>query len=402
MYLEIDFTKTFERLRSYCEIYNNLIRLKKPEQYRKLCLKSTHVETAKEIIRFYGAYLHKNKKYKLDEGRRFWITNTGIAKNKLQHRSTIFRHIAVLQECGIITNKIFHGSDCGIEVELNQKLLIYKNDLEQSRQWIQQELFNTASKSNIVATWNHNDSCNFLETVNVNQHGGNVHSLTKQQETFSKKQGSKVGEEDLQTSISTSWKQQETRALVAGDEPEFKAKINFYTLQAWKFSKSILYPNQEFTYEQHKLTQRYIGEYFSLIRKDQFANKAEKLFIQFCERVLLAKKYIDRNPSRFIPVPWTWFDKHFPNGFRGTLPWLRAVHKKRESLKRKHSNLTDLCNHYSIYLSEPSIACYKQIEKNLQEKGDSELVNLYYGCIENKRNYNAGYLHRYYREEGRA
>ena len=137
----------------------------------------------------------------------------------------------------------FYGSDCGIEVELNQKLLIYKNDLEQSRQWIQQELFNTASKSNIVATWNHNDSCNFLETVNVNQHGGNVHSLTKQQETFSKKQGSKVGEEDLQTSISTSWKQQETRALVAGDEPEFKAKINFYTVQAWKFSKLILYPN---------------------------------------------------------------------------------------------------------------------------------------------------------------
>jgi len=399
MYLEIDFTKTFERFRSYCEIYNNLLRIKKPEQYRKLSLKSTHVETAKEIARFYGAYLHKNKRYKLDESRRFWITNTGIAKNKLQHRSTIFRHIAVLQECGFITNKIFHGSDCGIEVELNPKLLIYKNDLEQSRQWIQQELFNSASKSNSVATWDNNDSSHFQETFNLNQHGGNVDSLEHQQETFGKKQGSKVEKGNFQEHIVTSWKQQETRVLVAGDVPELKVWINQYSEQAWQFSKSVLYPDKNFTNEENSLTLRYIREYFSLIRKESFASQSKKLFLQFCERVLLAKKYIDRNPSRFIPVPWTWFDKHFTKGFRGTLAWLKIVQEKRESLKRKYNNLTELCNHYSIYLTERSVCCYKQIEKKLLEKGDPPLLNLYYHCIADQRNFNTGFLHQYYNEK---
>ncbi|MFN8436028.1 MAG: hypothetical protein U0V72_00200 [Cytophagales bacterium] len=402
MYLEIDFTKTFERFRSYCEIYNNLLRINKPQQYRKLSIKSTHVETAKEIARFYGAYLHKNKKYKLDENRRFWITNTGIAKNKLQHRSTIFRHIAVLQECGIITNKIFHGSDCGIEVELNPKLLIYKNDLEQSRQWIQQELFNSASKSNSVATWDNNDSCHFQETFNLNQHGGNVDSLEHQQETFGKKQGSKVEKGNFQEYIGTSWKQQETLSTVAGDVPEFGIWINRYTEQAWAFSKSILYPNRDFTEEQNKLTKRYIREYFSLIRKEHFPGQSQKLFLQFCERVLLARKYLDRNPSRFIPVPWTWFDKHFANGFRGTLSWLKTVHEKRDNLKKKYQNLTELCNLYSIYLSEKSVACYKQIEKTLQQKEDPSLVHLYHHCIADKRNFNAGFLHQYYKQEGQA
>ncbi|MCU0336569.1 MAG: hypothetical protein MUF12_01800 [Sediminibacterium sp.] len=398
MYLEIDFTKTFERFRSFCEIYNNLLRINKPQQYKKLSIKSTHVETAKEIARFYGAYLHKNKKYKLDETRRFWITNTGVAKNKLQHRCTIYRHILVLEQCGIITNKIFHGSDCGIEVELNPKLLIFKNDLEQSSRWIQQELFKSSQKSDTVATCKDNDSCHFLETFNLNQQSGNVDSLQHQQETFGKKQGSKVEKGNFQEHIGISWKQQETHAPVAGDVPEFSEWITQYTQQAWAFAKSILYPEQNFTDEQNKLTQRYIREYFSLIKKEYFVSQSQKLFLQFCERVLLAKKYIDRNPSRFIPVPWTWFDKHFANGFRGTLAWLKTVQEKRESLKRKFQNLTELCNLYAVYLTEKSISCYKQIEKTLLEKRDPTLVNLYYHCVADRNNYQGGFLHQYYKE----
>jgi hypothetical protein len=101
-------------------------------------------------------------------------------------------------------------------------------------------------------------------------------------------------------------------------------------------------------------------------------------------------------------VPWTWFDKHFANGFRGTLSWLKTVHEKRDSLKRKYQNLTELCNLYSIYLTEKSVASYKQIEKKLLEKEDQSLVHLYHHCIADQRNFNAGFLHQYYNQQDTA
>ena len=409
MYLEVDFTKTFARLRAYSEIYNNHLRIESPEKFRKQSIKSTHIETAKEIVRFYGAYLYKNKNQKLDQSRRFWITNTGVAKNKLQHSTTIYRHIVFLLECGIVTNKIFHGSNYGIEVEINPELLVFKNNAQLSKQWILSELERTAPTLDTYNTsCKDNDPNHFQETNNLNSLCGKVNKsegFDFVPETKSQKQGSKVMGDNTRAVVKSGIPKQvmpETPALVAGDVPTFLPRINRYTDEAWEFAESVLYPKNTFTEQQVILSKLYIAEYFSLIRKDDFIAHSQKLFLHFCERILLAKKYVDKVPSRFIPVPWTWFDKHFAGGFKGTLAWLKIVHAKRKNLKHKYENLTELCGLYSSYLPETTITSYKRIEAELLEKNDKELLNIYYGCVADKRNYNPAYLHQYYREGGKV
>lgn len=405
MYLELDFTKSFHKLKELFEAYNQVLKVEKPYQYKKLSLKSTHLETMKEILRFYGAYLYRNKKYELPQDRRFWITNTGIAKNKLQHRSTIYRHILILQESGILTNKIFHGSDCGIEVEIHKYILIYKNTIQQSRQWIQQELLlidqNTKVNYDIVATCKDNDSGNFPETYNINKNCEKVQNKdfnTDHHETLSKKQGSKVFVWNYNETKETIEQKQETITPRAGSDATLIPAINQYTDRAWDFSKKILYPSQTFAANEITLTKTYISEYFSLISKAGFKNNVDRLFYELCERVLLARKYIDRSPSRFIPVPWTWFDKHFSGGFTGTLPWLKIAQEKRKHLKNQYQNLSELCRLYKSYSLSLSVASYKTTESKVKEIGDESLTKLYYGCVANKRNFNSNYLHEYYRK----
>jgi hypothetical protein len=194
MYPELNFAKPFSKLKELFRAYNKVVKDRHPQQYKKLSLKSTQIETMKEILRFYGAHLYKNKNRKLSPNRRFWITNTGIAKHKLQHRSTIYRDIIALQQAGVITNKIFHGSNCGVEIEINPYILIYKNTMEDNKQWIEKELVrleNEGAKSNhLIATSLDTNPRYFL--YNINKNSGNVESEKASHlspETFCQKQG---------------------------------------------------------------------------------------------------------------------------------------------------------------------------------------------------------------------
>lgn len=403
MYQEIDFTPTFNKLREVFILYNEKLKLIKPQQYRKLSLKSTHMETARELIRWYGAYLHKNKVKQLDPERRFWITNSGVAKKKLQNRCTIYRHILILQQSGVITNKIFHGSSCGVEIEINKGLLVYKKLKGDSIARIQAELFRCEAeqikqgdglKTDIVARLSNNDSRDPIETLNKNMKSGFVDNENKP-ETFDWKQGNKSSGTGNTQLIESGQVKQETR--VAGGDPAFSEFIDYFTHRAWGFAKSVLYKNKEFTMAQEEQTWKYIREYFSLIRHELFTRPfAERIFKDFCERILLAKKFVDKSPQRFIPFPWIYFDKHFEGGFAGTLRWLKAVKQKRERQKGYYSNLSFLVNQYQRFMHEPTLVNYRLGEKEIAKKKDLRLMEIYQNCVADRQNFSPAFLHTYY------
>ncbi len=402
MYLEIDFTQTFQKLREHFIAANLVLKVQRPREYRKLSLKSTHMETMKEIIRFYAAYLHKNKIYQLEESRRFWITNTAIAKYKLQHSTTIYRHIEVLIQAGIIQSKVFHGSNCGLEIELNRKVLAFKKQEESGRLWIQQELFKEETKKHqtengeeetILATCKDNDSGDLQETYNLNMSGEDV----EKQETKGQKQGSRAGqyfeEKGKRTEPDTS------HPGAAGNIPELAQYIDYYTSQAWQFARSVLYPKEQFSQKQEVLTLFYIRDYFALVKAESFTRShVDKLFHDFCQRILLARKYLDKSPERFIPVPWSYFDKHFESGFKGTMHWLKKVKEKRRQLKSYYGNLSDFSKHYRNYLTSPTLAGYRQAEAAIKKKADPKLLEIYYTCVGTPRKYSPEFLHQYYQQ----
>ena len=218
------------------------------------------------------------------------------------------------------------------------------------------------------------------------------------QETLGKKQGSKVIGIDYTKQSSNIKSRQETLKLgAAGDDPALLPWISMYTNKSWDFAQQILYPKHQFSDQQIHLSKQYIKDYFALISQSGFKNNVERLFTDFCERILLARKYIDKSPARFIPVPWVWFDKNFTSGFKGTLSWLKKVKQNRLLLKTKYENLSQLCTLYKSYSSQLSIHCYKTTEAQIKSLSDLQLTNLYYGCVAEAKNFNPSYLHRYYK-----
>jgi hypothetical protein len=349
------------------------------------------METAKELIRFYGAYLYKNKNLQLSPERRFWITNTAIGKKKLQNRCTIYRHLLILKEAGVILNKIWHGSNWGIEVEINPEVLAIKQSFSETINKVLNfaDSLPGALQQDNVATFSHNDSGQPQETINLNMHRENVQStppkgfLTVQtalNHLFGRKQGSMdIGEspKPLPEIVDN---------LQAGTAGNFSkgraAQMNLFANAIWRFSLPLLWKGKTFSELDEKLSKQYIREYFELIPEKSYEKLSNVLFEGYLERILLTKKYIDRSPERFVPPPTTWFDRHFKDGFAGTLSWQRQVHEKRKQNKFYLSNLKLCASLVRRYITEPSLHSFKAAEKVLSGKKDNKLMDIFYTCIQ--------------------
>lgn len=398
MHKQIDFTQTYKKLRQVFVVYNEKLKEQQPEKFRKLSLKSTHMETVRELIRCYAAHLNKRGQLRLEGEKTFTVTHTGVGKNKLQHQTTIYRHILVLREAGIILNKVFHGSKRPVEIELNQELLVYKKGIAQTVTEMDAEIARLEAISKAKnTTCTDKDSCKPLDTDNKNRGCGYVEKA-KGQETLGRKQGNnEAGTSVADTSPLESGQKQCTR--VAGDDPQFSEIIDHYTMEAWRFARSVLYSRQELSKRQEVQAIGYVREYFALVRHDLFRRGfVDKLFNDFCERVIIAKKFVDKSPERFIPMPNIWFNRHFRQGFCGTLAWLNNVRSQREKLKGYIKKLTRFCTIYIQYTKDSSVHTYYESLKELDKLGDPKLTEYFNACVVDRNKFSGAYLNGYYRE----
>jgi len=68
--------------------------------------------------------------------------------------------------------------------------------------------------------------------------------------------------------------------------------IDFYVNATWNFAKSVLWEKISFSEEEITVSKRHIREFYTLIPAKKFTAVAPELFIQYCERILLAKVYV--------------------------------------------------------------------------------------------------------------
>lgn len=142
----------------------------------------------------------------------------------------------------------------------------------------------------------------------------------------------------------------------------------------------------------------YVRDYFSLIKHESFKRKfVDQAYDDFCKRVVLAKRYVERSPDRFIPVPSIWFNKHFPHGFCGTLSWLRKVNANKITLSRYMKKLSAFCAVYKQYLNDPNVHNYCVSVRNLEALGDTKLVEYFNNCVVDRRKFDVVYLKDYYK-----
>lgn len=90
---------------------------------------------------------------------------------------------------------------------------------------------------------------------------------------------------------------------------------------SWDFAHHQLWNDYPFSEEEIAKAKKYIRRYYRAIHPARFTRTANNRLKVFCERVMLAKKYVLRFPYRYIPCPCIWFNPKNAKGFRGTKEW---------------------------------------------------------------------------------
>ncbi len=150
-----------------------------------------------------------------------------------------------------------------------------------------------------------------------------------------------------------------------------KPVINKFSESAFQFAKSILWFNKEIDAEEEMVCKDSIKIYF-------LKNNHRKMeaFIEFCERVVLAKWYVQAYTHRYIPTPAVWFNMNYKKGFVGTELWLDILEAKRKANPLHHVGLKMFAISYLEYVLHPTKDSYNQGRAILMELKEFSLLNL--------------------------
>jgi hypothetical protein len=157
------------------------------------------------------------------------------------------------------------------------------------------------------------------------------------------------------------------------EQESIKVLVN----SAWNFAYSALWSHCFFSTLEKDKARKAIRCYL-LHSPDQ-----EKAYYNFCQRVLLARDYVNKNPARFIPLPAQWLDESNENGFAGTEAWLDQMLEKRTSLplyRREWKALAEAVLEMATDASEKNFWYWKVY---FLERAERNLWELFLGIVAN-------------------
>jgi hypothetical protein len=110
--------------------------------------------------------------------------------------------------------------------------------------------------------------------------------------------------------------------LIKGGKDNLKSLIN----TAWLFAHTVLWNNQVFSSIEISEAKAYIYDWLNA------GKKSTKAFINFCQRIILARQNVHALNSDFLSLPSLWLDKDNPDGYSVTKEWLDEVKLIRHSI----------------------------------------------------------------------
>lgn len=94
---------------------------------------------------------------------------------------------------------------------------------------------------------------------------------------------------------------------------------------AWTFAYSVLWNNMIFSRTEIAFSKQYIKEWLK-------GKNPEKSFLNFCQRIILARLNIKSLNSDFLALPSLWFDPENPEGYAIIKEWLNEIRSIRQSV----------------------------------------------------------------------
>lgn len=328
-------------------------------------LRTGAVMTAKEIIRIYGISLLKaNGVRQVDPANipSLQTNNKQLAKLVKCSPRTIQRHILKLQQVGIIKATLFHGSNSNYELWMNPQILLIKQkqpvdkvneqfhrSLEAAKQKESGSINSVLQTTNCPHTYSCNTSNkrnNIIIAVNTvdkkrsslpltikNQASyatgdtgnttGNTGEIAKveieKQKKFSEKNVEEAGE------IASRADQSEHRNVVS--DPARDNSLKLFVGLFWLMARNLLYKNVDLTDNQVQIAKKLIHKLYEPSTAENISNFHQA----YTERISIVYKYLQRDPKRFVPLPYIYFDLQNPYGFIATKEW----HKKHLERKKE-------------------------------------------------------------------
>lgn len=140
---------------------------------------------------------------------------------------------------------------------------------------------------------------------------------------------------------------------------------------AWNFSYTSLWNTTIYSTKEVNAAKEKIYEYLAL------AKSPRKAFLSLCQRVLLARQYINSVEGRYIPLPSQWFDRNNAYGFAGTRKWFQEIKAVRESLPKYKEEIKALAEAVLEFSEEPTIGNYQYWRQYFIDKKNPVLLNLF-------------------------
>jgi hypothetical protein len=158
---------------------------------------------------------------------------------------------------------------------------------------------------------------------------------------------------------------------VVKNETNDETKISKLVKTAWNFAYSALWNCTQFSSKEINAAKEKIEEYLLL------SKNPEKALLIFCQRVLLARQYVNKSPDRFIPLPSLWLDRNYEFGFAGTKNWYDEIKAIRDSLPAYKAEIKALAEAALEFSEEPTTQNYQYWRQYFIDKQTPGLLNLF-------------------------
>ena len=426
----VNYSISLKALDTYVEGYNA------EQQSRSTQIRGAIVHTAKELIRLYGVSLLKSNAIQpVTEDAIPSLRTNNIQMGKLTKMSgrTIQRHIKRLQEAQIVAKKIWHGSNSSYELWINPKIMWIKGlkNLKNNRNKSRKENLLPTENQNIkkeqLTTCPHTDTRDFTgeknnilitvnklrklwqeQAANDPDFTGDVTGEGKQrslrsQTTFSTTgnvTGDHTGDTQLKdlkkndtqlkehrrarsaTEVTMDGSRQPqsrpSEALKApGDnDPTRHSFLVSYAEKLWKLAREKLYADTSLTLNQHRTATQLLYQWYSPVATEKL-DAAHKIY---AERIGYVEEYIKKDPSsRYVMLPYRYFDPKNENGFAGTKLWYQKAKRRKilqQQIRKYKNNLAK-----DTAKARPDLTVYRECEQRVGKLGDPELLQIFYGEV---------------------
>lgn len=144
---------------------------------------------------------------------------------------------------------------------------------------------------------------------------------------------------------------------------------------AWLFAQACLWQYQTFTDEEVDRFKELISEFFE---ETEFS---EEMFIEFCERVILTKRYVARSSYRYVAKPALWLNIHYRHGISSTEKWYHSVQEQRISAPEYNLGMNILAVAVSMYTTDPNWAVYQASRNELIRLKQFDLLPVFNSLV---------------------